>query len=154
MQDVRWQPGFVVGMAEAATGKKGFEALQLFAKQLVVGAVRDEGDEDMPAIFARPLVRLFDRVEVLAHLTFANEADRFRWVFTEQWLLDPEGWRAAGCDGLALIGMDGDARFFFVPMEEALMVLQESGTATVLTVPVEHELLIGWEEQWTALRGR
>lgn len=151
-QEIRWQPGFVVGMAEAATGKKGFEALRQFSKQLVIGATRDEGDEDMQAVFARPLVRIFDR-EVLTHLTFANEADRFRWVFMEPWLLDPEGWREAGCDGLVLVGMDGDARFFFVPMEEALTVLQESGPAVVLTVRVGHELLDGWEAQWTALRG-
>lgn len=154
MEDVRWQPSFVLGMAQAATGEKGYAALRQFSKQIVLGASREQGDEDMRAVFARPLVRLFDRVDVLTHMTFANEAGRFRWVFTESWLLDPDAWGRKVCHGLVLVGMDGDARFFYVTGQEAPYVLQMSGNAIVLTVPVKHELLDRWETQWTALCGR
>jgi hypothetical protein len=148
---MRWDQSFVVGIAEAATGEKGYVALKHFAKQLAIGAVRDVGTEYMPAVYARPLVRLFDR-EVLACLTFADEADCFRWVFTEPWILDLAGWQETGCDGLALIGMDGDARFFFVPRaDEALGVLQESGAAAVIRMHVDHAQLLKWEALWGEL---
>ena len=148
-----WKPQFVVGIAEAVTGKRGYEALRLFSKQLAIGATRDAGDEDMSEVFARELTRLYDRVEVLTRLTFANEASRFRWLFDEPWLLDPAAWQERGCEGLVLIGMDGDARLFYVPAEEALSVLQTSGSMFVLTVRVDHADLDRWEVQWHALRG-
>ena len=49
--------------------------------------------------------------------------------------------------------MDGDARLFYVPAEEALSVLQTSGSMFVLTVRVDHADLDRWEVQWHALRG-
>lgn len=149
-----WAPGFVIGLAEAATGCKGYEALRQFSKQLVVGAARDAGDERMEEVFARPLVALYGVFGVLTHLAFANDADRFRWLFlSEPWLLDPMGWEAAGCDALVLVGMDGDAKFFFVPMDEALSVLQDSDGAVVLTMPTTHPLLARWADMWANLRG-
>lgn len=151
-QEVQWQPSFVMGMAEAATGKRGYEALRQFAKQLVIGALRDEGDEDLQEVFKHEFVQVNGR-KVLARMTFANDAGFFRWLFDEPWARDAGAWAERAVDGLVLIGMDGDARFFYVPADEALSVLQESGTMSVLTLRAEHAVLEKWAAQWTALLG-
>jgi len=143
-------PDLVLGFAEAATGRRGYEAMRAFAKQLIIGASRDEGAEDLTEVFSKDLLEIFG-LRVLTNISFSNEARRYRWVFSEQWVQDPDEWAARGCSGLILVGMDDDAEFFFLEASEASDLLQEWNG--VLTVPQAYEGLTRWADQWRALLG-
>lgn len=147
---MRWTQEFVTGLAEAATRDRGFDALRKFAKQLVLGASREVGHEDMEQVYCRELTRVFDKLEVLARLTFANEGGFFRWYFPEVWVACREEHASRSCDGVVLIGMDGDARFFFVGADE-FSVQMQTVDSTMLVRSVSHPDLERWEQDWRAL---
>lgn len=139
----------VIGLAQAATGARDeAEALRQFSKQMIIGASRDKGDENLDEVFSRDLVSIFSSLNVLTGMTFLNQADYFRWDFSAYaWVSDPSQWGA--CDGLALIGMEADARFFFVTAKEAATLFVGG---SVLAIRAGHADLGRWEEQWRALR--
>lgn len=138
-------PVFVQGFAEAITGAVGEEARDRLAKQLVLGSYRVSGDESLALIFAEPLISVGGR-RLLAKIAF-EVADRFRWDFSDrEWCRSERGFEEQGCNGLALIGFDQDARFFLVdPVEAVPLICAGEG---VLSIPLQFERLSSWESSW------
>jgi hypothetical protein len=90
MGDVRkpqatWNPDLVRKMAMTLTGHKGPESLNRFAKQLIIGAVKDKGFWDksndlMTEVYERPFVVL-GSFNALSRFSFLNDRGSYVWDF-------------------------------------------------------------------------
>lgn len=137
--------------AEVITGEKGDDALQQFSKQLVLGASRTRGNEVLTEVFQEELLAV-NGLKVLTKMTF-EIAGRFRWSFSENWLNDLGAWEKRDCAGIALVGMQEDARFFFLTKDDAFSSIDDSEDGTfVLNIPIDHALLRNWEAQFSSLK--
>src|SRR3972149_4324014 len=78
-------PDFIRKMAQVLTGHHGTEALNRFAKQLVVGACKDRGfwdksNDSMQEVYERPYVVL-GHFNVLTRFSFISETGAYLWDF-------------------------------------------------------------------------
>lgn len=138
--------GFTLGVAEAATGRKGQAALDMFVRQLAIGSVRDRGPEELEKVFAEEFLTLGQDV-LLAKFSFANEVGRFKWHFEEPWINDVEEWQSKGATGAVLAGMTADVEFFLVYAGELASVVSDG----ILARRRGNPDLARWADQWMEL---
>jgi hypothetical protein len=155
-------------MAKFLTGHKGTESLNRFAKQLVIGAVRDKGFEDrqnenLKDVYECPWVRL-GHFNVLTRFAFMQAGGLFVWDFgggvsegqklggfassrgrVSQWVGDTakKVWEEHNVKGVVLVGLNDDVSFFYVSRDEFLALDSDR-----LSYKVDSETLQIWKKAW------
>jgi len=158
-------------MAQFLTGHKGPESLNRFAKQLVVGAVRDKGfedhqNDDLKSVYECPWVRL-GHFNVLTRFSFLQGHGTFVWDFaggvtegqklggfasskgrTSKWVGDgaEKVWKEDNLTGVVLVGVNADVTFYYIARDEFLALDKDR-----LSYKLGSEELERWSKAWDEL---
>jgi hypothetical protein len=169
---VRWDPESVRQIAQLVTTHKGSEALNRFAKMLVIGSAKDKGfsdsrNENMNEVFDREFVSL-GYFNLLTRFSFANDANRFTWDFASgvtegqklsgfasakgrhsKWVGDGAAkyWEEQNVSGVVLLGMEADLHFYYLSREQFLLLNQDR-----ISARVGDSALVEWEQAWDQLK--
>jgi hypothetical protein len=166
-----WNPDLIRKVAQTLTGHKGSEALNRFAKQLVIGSCIDKGfvskeNENLREVYELPFVRL-GTFNVLTRFSFLSNGS-YTWDFAggitegqklsgfasdkgrrSQWVGDgvKKEWEDNNVTGVTLCGFhETDVEFFYLTRDEFLALQRDR-----ITLKKDCEQLQVWAKAWKDL---